>query len=125
MRRPADLVLVAALAAFLIVGGLLVRSRPRLAWLLIAEGALWEVGILSDAWLYHGGPNVLQTILDWIWIPALAGVPVIGVVAFRAVREEREPRQFAVAGSVGTVLAGAGLERRGRRESTTHYFNVA
>ena len=66
--RPADLILIAALAAFPAVGGLLSPRHP-LAWLLIAEGFAWQLGIFCDGWVHHGGPDAATWVLDWIWIP--------------------------------------------------------
>ena len=46
-QRPVDIALAAAFAAFLVVGGLLDVQRPGhpIAWLLIAEGFVWELGL--------------------------------------------------------------------------------
>ena len=74
--RPADLILIAALAAFPAVGGLLSHRHP-LAWLLIAEGFAWQLGIFCDGWVHHGGPDAAAWVLDWIWMPAVALIPVL------------------------------------------------
>src|SRR5262245_39241474 len=68
-----DLVLAAALAAFLAVGAALAARRPRhpIAWLLIAEGLVWELGMLADA------TDTGEWILGWIWMPAVILVPVL------------------------------------------------
>ena len=51
VQRPADIALAAALAAFLVVGGLLERGRPGhpIARLLILEGLVWELGLAARA----------------------------------------------------------------------------
>ena len=74
--RPADLILIATLAAFPAVGGLLSHRHP-LAWLLIAEGFAWQLGIFCDGWVHHGGPDAAAWVLDWIWMPAVALIPVL------------------------------------------------
>src|SRR4051794_13680408 len=68
-----DLVLAAGLAAFLAVGGALAARRPRhpIAWLLIAEGLVWQAGILADQ------TNTAEWILGWIWFPGVIGIPVL------------------------------------------------
>ena len=70
---PADIALAAAFSAFLVVGGLLAARRPwhPIAWLLIAEGLVWELGLFCAA------AEVGEWILDWIWIPAVVGVPLL------------------------------------------------
>jgi hypothetical protein len=72
-QPPADIALAAALSAFLVVGGLLAARRPwhPIAWLLIAQGLVWELGLFCQS------AEVGDWILDWLWIPAVAGVPLL------------------------------------------------
>jgi DNA-binding SARP family transcriptional activator len=87
-QRPADIALAAALAAFLVVGGLLARQRPRhpVAWLLIGEGLVWELGLFCAGYVNHAvytapgslpAADVADWILGWIWVPGVIGVPVL------------------------------------------------
>ena len=54
-QRPVDIALAAAFAAFLVVGGLLDAQRPGhpIAWLLIAEGFVWELGLFCAGYVSH------------------------------------------------------------------------
>ena len=87
-QRPADIALAAALASFLIVGGLLARARPGhpIAWLLILEGLVWELGLCCAGYVNHAvytapgslpAPAVADWVLGWIWIPGLVGLALL------------------------------------------------
>ena len=80
-QRPADVALALAFAAFLVVGGLLAVQRPGhpIAWLLIAEGFVWELGLFCAGYVSHALPaaDVADWILDWIWVPGVAGIPLL------------------------------------------------
>ena len=65
-QRPADVALALALAAFLVVGGLLAVQRPGhpIAWLLIAEGFVWELGLFCAGYVSHALPAAGRRGLD-------------------------------------------------------------
>ena len=88
VQRPADIALAAALAAFLMVGGLLERGRPGhpIARLLILEGLVWELGLCCAGYVNHAvytapgslpAPAVADWVLGWIWIPGVVGLPLL------------------------------------------------
>ncbi len=52
VQRPADIALALALAAFLIVGGLLGPGHP-IGRLLLLEGLVWELGLACAGYVNH------------------------------------------------------------------------
>lgn len=88
VQRPADIALAAALAAFLVVGGLLGPGHP-IGRLLLLEGVVWELGLACAGYVNHAvytapgslpAPAVADWILGWIWVPGVIGLPLILVV---------------------------------------------
>ena len=106
-QRPADVALALAFAAFLVVGGLLAVQRPGhpIAWLLIAEGFVWELGLFCAGYVSHALPaaDVADWILDWIWVPGVAGIPLL-LLLFP---DGRPPSRRWRAGRAGSTLAAA------------------
>ena len=85
-QRPVDIALAAAFAAFLVVGGLLDVQRPGhpIAWLLIAEGFVWELGLFCAGYVSRAvsgaslpAPGLAAWILAWIWVPGVIGIPLL------------------------------------------------
>ena len=85
---PGDLVLTAALCAFLVVGALVAARRPAnpIGWLLLAEGLVWELGLFCQGYVGYAVytrpgslplPELPAWILAWIWAVGLAGFPLL------------------------------------------------
>lgn len=88
--RPhlSDALFALAMAAFAVVGALVATRRPGnvVGWLLLAQGLLWELGLMCAGWVAHAVftapgslpfPEFAGWLLAWIWAPAIAGVALL------------------------------------------------
>ena len=120
---PGDLLLTAALCAFLVVGALVASRRPHnpVGWLLLAEGLGWELGLLCQGYVGYAvyanpgslpAPEVAAWILSWIWAVGLAGFPLLLGLFPSGLWPGRRWRVVGVAAVASLVLSAAGWALR-------------